>query len=78
MTERSDGGPAFPRPLSESSGSIIPSLYGAQHGMSLRDWFAGQALSGLLASGLREAGRAATDAYEIADAMLNERGANDD
>ena len=35
MTDRQDGGPAFPRPASDTSGAII--------GMSLRDWFAGQA-----------------------------------
>lgn len=38
---KNDGGPAFPQ-----IGRMFP-----VSGMSLRDWFAGQALSGLLASG---------------------------
>jgi hypothetical protein len=48
-----------------------------QRGMTLRDWFAGQALTGLLAS---EAGIqpypnvwAAERAYLLADALLTER-----
>lgn len=45
-------------------------------GMSLRDWFAGQAVSGL-ASIVVEDGyplhAMATDAYRIADALLSER-----
>lgn len=38
MNEKSDGGPAFPVPVEISNG------------MSLRDWFAGMALHGLLSS----------------------------
>lgn len=60
MSER-DGGPAFPVP------------YGARHsGMSLRDWFAGLALQGLLAEAGTYANfdEPAKDAYEAADAML--------
>ena len=48
-TEMDNGGPAFPNPsyvLKNGKEAAIPS-----NGMSLRDWFAGQALSGLLASG---------------------------
>lgn len=62
-----DGGPAFP---GERDG--VP-------GMSLRDYFAGQALSGLLAScagsdcGVYQEEQAATLAYGIADAMLEKR-----
>lgn len=45
------------------------------HGMSLRDWFAGQALTGLLHT--TEAGSAwkavAIEAYLMADAMLAQR-----
>lgn len=40
MTEKSnDGGPAFP-----TEPNTQPGFY-AHHGMSLRDWFAGQALT---------------------------------
>ncbi len=43
-------------------------------GMSLRDWFAGQALAGLLgATGYRERHNCALDCYNLADAMLAER-----
>jgi hypothetical protein len=48
----------------------------SQHGMTLRDWFAGQALAGRLADGtdgLRQS--VAEEAYAYADAMLKARGA---
>lgn len=48
MGERiEDGGPAFPKPLDP-----YPNAQGMEsgsQGMSLRDWFAGQALAGLIA-----------------------------
>ena len=55
--------------------------YSESYGMSLRDWFAGMAMQGLLASlaNPRLNERAVVDsliaetAYEIADAMLKER-----
>ena len=60
MEKAADGGPAFP---------VLTS-----NGMSLRDWFAGVALQGLIAN----AGALPTDdlsfaAYDYADAMLKER-----
>lgn len=71
-----DGGPAFPRPYSCQN---IP----AQRGMSLRDYFAGQALAGMLAAnGVMEEATKVGDqpqiglavvAYNIADAMIAER-----
>ena len=54
-----DGGQAFP-----SEG---------WDGMTLRDWFAGQALSGRMMSDWGEAHEFAQHAYRIADAMLKER-----
>lgn len=42
-------------------------------GMSLRDYFAGQVIIGLAMSGNTEKTKAQT-AYEIADAMIEERG----
>jgi hypothetical protein len=49
----------------------------SQHGMTLRDYFAGQALVGLLAGRTRGAEftpeEAASSAYRIADAMIKER-----
>lgn len=72
MTKKNDGGAAFPM----SSG---PTNY-AEHGMSLRDWFAGQAMSGLIGrlegktDRLEEIGRVVSvAAYVIADAMLADR-----
>lgn len=60
----------------------VPGGLMAQHpGMHLRDWFAGQALAGMLASGSAAFGgdwkAYAIDAYAMADAMLLER-ADDD
>jgi hypothetical protein len=60
--KKNDGGQAFPR----SSG--LP-------GMSLRDWFAGQALTGFAANTVDDkyTAQLAKSAYAIADAMLAER-----
>ena len=63
MDQTNDGGPAFP---GETWGS---------KGMSLRDYFAGQALALVITEGLRldQVQGMATRAYQIADAMLAER-----
>lgn len=67
MSKKEDGGSAFPY----GGGSDGP-----YPGMTLRDWFAGQALNGLLA-GLDHADCGpsgyAHDAYTYADAMLKVR-----
>jgi hypothetical protein len=67
-----DGGPAFP-----SAGIVTPDGI-AYEGMSLRDWFAGQALAGIvqgLMKGIRfeDVPKLAADCYGIADAMLAAR-----
>jgi hypothetical protein len=80
-----DGGPAFPR----QSDQTIRGAQGYQsgeNGMSLRDWFAGKALSGFLGDHLLSASLdsncgegnegAETNArwaYQLADAMIAER-----
>lgn len=65
MSGRKDGGPAFPKPYSTGP-----------NGMSLRDWFAGQALTSVTNNAYsREAASYAKHAYELADAMLAARNA---
>lgn len=63
-----DGGPAFPR--SDSTYAQ------AQSGMTLRDWFAGQALQAIPSIGCGSDlhfNEIAIEAYRLADAMLAER-----
>lgn len=84
MSKDNDGGPAFPSdPYIDhpAHGLVHKAQVGYQpyDGMSLRDWFAGHALSGLLVmprSGFSPTDIpkfAAVNAYEIADAMIAER-----
>lgn len=63
-----DSGPAFPlQPASMPEAHYL--------GMTLRDWFAGQALAGLLAESMHDCGPSgiAHDCYQYADAMLEAR-----
>ena len=68
MTQPNDGGPAFP---SDRFG---------EPGLTLRDWFAGQVLQGLVSDGKRYEDSSVEDVavhcYEMADAMLKARSAN--
>lgn len=70
-TPSNDGGPAFPAPMNGPDGRT-------QHGMTLRDYFAAQALAGMLINyttqkfGVGEQ-TCAKGAYEFADAMLAAR-----
>lgn len=86
MSKIDDGGPAFPQQnplvsLNPQTGEISR----VDDGMSLRDWFAGQALSGLYGSVMKAALPMGMDrnelmaraAYEVADAMLLERSKGD-
>lgn len=74
MTKNDNGGPAFPQhmftPYSGGGG-----VWTTKGGMTLRDWFAGQALAGLLAYGIGQSGPAdvAWAAYQASDAMLEAR-----
>jgi hypothetical protein len=74
MSFDNDGGPAFPVPTDMSAGEAF---YLATSGMSLRDWFAGQALIGICAHrdtwGLPDVPTVARQAYRLADAMLEAR-----
>lgn len=72
MSTPKDGGPAFP---------VSPEIYSGTGlcGMTLRDWFAGQALQGLLACPSLQPNPESMDkylsewAFKYADAMLAER-----
>lgn len=71
-TPINDGGPAFPfGQVSELTGQPINGFFAS--GMTLRDYFAGQALTNLLPA-LRDDAltpdEVASDAYRFADAML--------
>lgn len=81
LPTRNDGGPAFPRPQAETSiGGCME-----QDGMSLRDYFAGQAMAKLIAlavddqhfsndeRGMEACALIAEASYKMADAMLAER-----
>ncbi len=68
---KQDGGPAFPTMTDQGY---------ATGGITVRDWFAGKALTGWLSSPVGPEGEAAKmpsiaagDCYKYADAMLAER-----
>jgi hypothetical protein len=76
-TEINDGGPAFPRPATKDASGLI--IRESQKGMTLRDYFAGQALSSravMLKNGVMYASDVATECYDLADAMLAAKEAN--
>lgn len=71
IEQRYDGGPVFPRPYSSGSQD--------QSGMSLLDYFAGQAMQGFLAAndegyaGWKDVESLAHASYSVAVAMISER-----
>lgn len=75
------GGPAFPVECHwngvELSGKQTGSNVGWEMGLSIRDWFAAQALTGIIAFPIpgqeKIPENAARDAYMFADAMLKAR-----
>ena len=73
-TKIEDGGPAFPCDVQVEDNS--GSHYEERYGLTMRDWFAGQALQGQahrLASTWEHWDILAKDCYDIADAMLAAR-----
>ena len=76
-TPINDGGPAFPVACS-ANGTPLRVSYQDTEGMSLRDWFAGQAMAAFLGredEHIYGHGKVAELAYQQADAMLAARGA---
>lgn len=84
---KNNGGPAYPVEVWETEhGDRVYAASGPRHsGMSLRDYFAGQALAGMLAHSRNGHGylprhpqqhwhdAISCEAYEIADAMLGRK-----
>jgi hypothetical protein len=79
MSNTNDGGPAFPVPKDSEGGweDNDCTTWRHFHGMSLRDWFAGQALASMATAPDYTKGPSnaavADRAYTIADAMLKAR-----
>ena len=68
MIDKPDGGPAFPRPHSEiEEGETIGY---SQDGMTLRQWYAGKAMSGPLMDQGENPEKVARYAFQYADAMI--------
>ena len=66
-----DGGPAFPH--------MAQGIIGNQQGMTLREWYAGQALAGVDMNNIRGTTQELAESmYEIADAMIAAREEQDD
>lgn len=75
--KKDEGGPAFPIPIAGcNDGGVYNTLEqscGKNGGMSLRDYFAGQALANSYTQHTGDAATKARWAYNIADAMLEAR-----
>lgn len=78
MSARDNGGPAFPQLDAYVDANGQKPVYVSEGGMSLRDWFAGMAMQGIISSPgdldrYYEEDVVATNAYKMADAMIAER-----
>lgn len=76
MSAKRDGGPAFPE--SVAADNMDGLNYSRHPGMSLRDWFAGQALASVIhltqsRDGSWDPVAVAAGCYLVADAMLDAR-----
>jgi len=74
-----DGGPAYPHSefsIAKDYGNAGFEFHEAQPGMTLRDWFAGMALTsmrGIVGTNDETTKWAAAESYKIADAMISAR-----
>ena len=76
MMSKNAGGPAFPETMFDVQTRHGDAIRESRPGMTLRDWFAGQVLAGLMADeGMNHCRWAeyAKCSYDAADAMLAER-----
>lgn len=75
MSDKPDGGPAFPRPVSTDEHDSPCNVFYEQSGMTLRDYFAALAMAGNRPNpnGFGGYAERAMYAYKMADAMLAER-----
>ena len=86
MSKEQTGGPAFARPLSQHDTKLPGQPVPSQDGMTLRDWFAGEAVGAIIrrmpadmvfrsgVTGFRnQCAEVALAAYQIADAMIEQR-----
>ena len=69
--KKETGGPAFAQTTVKMRDNITASSQ--FQGMTLLDWFAGCALSGLTSNGERYSISTSAKAYDLADAMIAER-----
>jgi len=70
MSKQKDGGAAFPV-FDSARGGMDYQCY--DPGMTLRDWFAGQVLAGMLTADIHSKEKVANFCYGMADAMIAER-----
>lgn len=73
QTKIDDGGPAYPQHGWTKDPEVLERMRN-QGGMTLRDWFAGQALISAPQDGSFTAQELADGCYAMADAMLKARG----
>ena len=81
MSDIKDGGPAFPVPEGEDKYGDVQRMEPGHRGMSLRDWFAGQAVMGICVDARQDQSPLTKKAipaisemaYLIADAMIAQR-----
>lgn len=76
MSRRDNGGPAYPTVYTETYGSSGDYQYQikSEGGVTVRDYFAREALAALLKAWAGSVDELAVSAYTIADAMLKARG----
>jgi len=73
--KKDTGGQAFPRPGYTDGSGEHAFVWSAEEGMTLRDFFAGQALIGFcVMNGSKTQSDISKCAYEIADKMIKVRG----